>query len=303
MTPGLPAVAVVIPVYNGGRTIGQTIAAVLAQTHRAARVVVVDDGSTDDTAAQVARAAGDDERVRVVRQANAGPAAARNLGVGQCDEPLVAFTDSDCVPTPGWLAALAAAVEPAGVAAAGGPVRGIEHGWTSRYMDAAGLLDPEVDRATGTVLTVVTANACFRRDVLVAVGGFSPRFRRPGGEEPELCMRIRDAGHRLAVAPAAVVHHHHRQSPRSLFRTLANYGRGRYVLATIRPELAWREASAGGLIVQSFWPRGFLGQVAYGWRRHGPVAAVVYAALWHVSRASNMWGYLREQRAERSPHP
>src|SRR6185295_9964728 len=72
---GTPTVTVVIPVYNGGRTIGPALQSVFDQTYTDYEVIVVDDGSTDDTAAEVGRWAG---RVRYERQANGGPARARN---------------------------------------------------------------------------------------------------------------------------------------------------------------------------------------------------------------------------------
>lgn len=89
----MPAVSVVIPAYNAARTLPETLASALAQTHRDLEVVVVDDGSTDDTAA-VARDAGDD-RVRVVSVANGGVARARNTGIREASGDFVAFLDAD----------------------------------------------------------------------------------------------------------------------------------------------------------------------------------------------------------------
>src|SRR5689334_9621809 len=88
----LPLVSCVVPVYNGERYLAEALDSILAQTHRPLQAIVADDGSTDGTAA-VAAAYGD--RVLVLRQANAGPAAARNLGLAAARGEYVAFLDAD----------------------------------------------------------------------------------------------------------------------------------------------------------------------------------------------------------------
>ena len=98
-------VSVVVPAYNAARHIGGAVSSALAQTLDDVEVVVVDDGSTDATAA-IAAAHG--ERVRVVSQPHAGVAAARNRGIAAAQADLVAFCDADDILLPGHLAALLA---------------------------------------------------------------------------------------------------------------------------------------------------------------------------------------------------
>ncbi len=95
-----PEVTVVIPVYNGGRTIAAALQSVFEQTYTNYEVIVVDDGSTDDTAAQVAKWA---DRVRYERQANRGPASARNAALRAARGRYVAFLDADDIWLPGKL--------------------------------------------------------------------------------------------------------------------------------------------------------------------------------------------------------
>lgn len=85
-------VSVIIPAFNAQRFLRQAIDSVLAQTYRDFEVLVVDDGSTDGTAA-IAESYG--EPVRVIRQPNAGPSAARNRGIRESSSELIAFLDSD----------------------------------------------------------------------------------------------------------------------------------------------------------------------------------------------------------------
>lgn len=98
------AVSVVIPAYNAAPHIGETIASALAQTHEALEIVVIDDGSTDATPEIVAAIA--DPRVRMVRQANAGIAAARRAGTAQARHELICYLDADDRLTPTALATL-----------------------------------------------------------------------------------------------------------------------------------------------------------------------------------------------------
>jgi glycosyltransferase involved in cell wall biosynthesis len=97
-------VSVVIPTYNRGHVLGDAVRSVLAQTVTDLEVVVLDDGSRDDTAARVVREIGD-PRVRYLRQDNGGIPAARNAGAAAARAPLVAFLDDDDVWHPDKLAA------------------------------------------------------------------------------------------------------------------------------------------------------------------------------------------------------
>lgn len=91
-----PLVSVVIPAFNAERFLGEAIESVLAQTYEPLETIVVDDGSTDGTVA-VANASGE---VTVIKQANAGPSAARNRGFAASRGDFIAFQDSDDLMTP-----------------------------------------------------------------------------------------------------------------------------------------------------------------------------------------------------------
>ena len=89
-----PRFSVIIPVYNGERFIGETIQSVLAQTYQAAEIIIVDDGSSDDTAAVVERYSSQ-ITISYVRQQNQGPSAARNRAVSLAQGDWIAFLDAD----------------------------------------------------------------------------------------------------------------------------------------------------------------------------------------------------------------
>ena len=86
-------VSVIVPAYNAGPWIGEAIRSILAQTHRELELIVVNDGSSDDTLIRVL--AFDDTRIRVVDQANAGVSAARNMGLALAKGDFICFMDGD----------------------------------------------------------------------------------------------------------------------------------------------------------------------------------------------------------------
>jgi glycosyltransferase involved in cell wall biosynthesis len=88
-------VSVIVPAFNQERLVGRAIQSVLAQTLPAHEIVVVDDGSTDGTASAVARAAAREDRVRYVRQENAGVSSARNRGIREATGNWLGFLDAD----------------------------------------------------------------------------------------------------------------------------------------------------------------------------------------------------------------
>jgi glycosyltransferase involved in cell wall biosynthesis len=105
------AVGVVIPMFNSVTTINDTLSSVTSQTYRNLDIVVVDDGSTDDSAAVVRDWQGRDERVRLISQANGGVAAARNAGAYATSANRLAFVDADDLWAPGKIEAQVAVME------------------------------------------------------------------------------------------------------------------------------------------------------------------------------------------------
>lgn len=102
MTTDTPLVSVIMPAYNAQAFLAQAVKSVLEQTYSHLELLVIDDGSTDGTAQHPAL---QDMRIRVLRQENAGPAAARNLGLTHARGELIAFIDADDLWLPGKLTA------------------------------------------------------------------------------------------------------------------------------------------------------------------------------------------------------
>jgi GT2 family glycosyltransferase len=202
--PGRPKVAVAIPTHNRAPLLERLLMALEKQTlpPEEFEVVVVDDGSNDETAGVLARFR---EATRLnLRTLRAdtprGPAAARNRAWRTTSAPMVAFTDDDCVPDPEWLRA--------GLAAAGGAAR-IVVGRTKPPEEQMALAAQPFSRVMDVQSSDLyeTCNVFYRRRELETVGGFDERFRRPSGEDTHLGLAVHDLGVEAVFAPDAIVLH------------------------------------------------------------------------------------------------
>jgi glycosyltransferase involved in cell wall biosynthesis len=166
-------------------------------------VLIVDNGSDDDTAAVLERLAGTVAfRLRVLSNAvNQGASGGRNTGWRAASAPIVAFTDDDCRPTPGWLEAGTRSLE-----AAGNGVFAV--GPTEPDPEERELLLRPFSRSmlVSEPRFFETCNIFYRREDLAAHDGFNQRFGI-GGEDTDLALRLVDAGHEPVWVPEALVHH------------------------------------------------------------------------------------------------
>lgn len=108
--PPTPEISVIVPAYNAGRFLDDCLTSVAKQEHSVFEVIIVDDGSTDNTGAIAARFAEGDKRFRVIRQANKGVGAARNAGLEASKGGYILFLDADDTLLPGALKTLLEAV-------------------------------------------------------------------------------------------------------------------------------------------------------------------------------------------------
>jgi glycosyltransferase involved in cell wall biosynthesis len=187
-------------VRNGAATIGETLLSLATQTIADFEVVVVDDGSTDDTLEVVTESGGPlGERLRVIREQGAGPAAARNAGWEAARADVIAFIDADVEAEPAWLErGLEALRDGPGIAAVEGRTltpdgRPVPFGYHAMYNPEGGLF--------------MTCNMLYRREALEATGGFDPRYRRAFYEDSDLAFSVMSQGGRITFAPEAVVRH------------------------------------------------------------------------------------------------
>ena len=244
-------VTLVIPCRDGAATIGPCLEALvplLAGRHLA-QILVVDDGSRDDTA-EIARGfAG----VEVLRGLGRGAGSARNLGWRAAQSELIWFVDADAVAAPDALDRLVAHLDAADPGPAGGDGRVAAVGGTYGNMRPDALLSRLIHeeivarhgRMREEVEFLATFNVLYRRSALADVGGFDERFYK--GQDAELAYRVRAAGWRLRFERRSVVRHFHLDALWPYLRVQRQQGYWRVWLAAAHPQRAGGDGYAGVL--------------------------------------------------------
>jgi GT2 family glycosyltransferase len=231
--PGLswPRFSVVVCTHNGAATLRECLDGLAELDYPAHEVIVVDDGSTDSSAAIAS-----DYDCRLIRTENRGLSAARNTGLAVASGEIVAYVDDDTKPDPDWLKYLARTFMTTSHAGIGGPNLALtDDGRVARCVAHAPggpthvlISDQEAEHIPG-------CNMAFRRQALEQVGGFDPRFRA-AGDDVDICWRMRERGQTLGFSPAAVVWHHRRNSIRAYWRQQRGYGAAEAELERKWPE-------------------------------------------------------------------
>ena len=212
-------VSVIVPVRNGAKVLPPLLDALAAQEgHFKVQVIIVDNGSTDET---MAVATAHPIGAMVLSEPKAGSYRARNAGAKVATAPVLAFTDGDCRPHPGWLAAGLAAIKTSDLVA--GDVQQVPREpvtiW-ERY-DATFYLRQE-DNVRGGF--GATANLFARRDAFDAVDGFE--FEWMSGADHDFCLRVLATGRTIVFSKEAAVSHVPRRTARELWKVSRRNGAG-----------------------------------------------------------------------------
>lgn len=286
-----PSACIVVPTYNRPRELEQCLANLAALDDGPWPIVVVDDGSAEP----LEHICAPHDNVTLVRQENAGPAAARNRGAAEAEgHDLLLFIDDDCQPHSDWAREL--------VAAQGGVERRLVGGRVinalpaNPYSAASQALCSflyDFYQSTGSDMAFFTTNniACRREDFL-ELGGFDTGFSRAAAEDRDFGIRWRDAGGDLLYAPRAVIAHAHDLALRSFWRQHSNYGRGARRLHLAMDERADERPKIEGA-------RFYLGMLTSPFR-HGGRRPVVESLLVGLSQVAMVAGYAASVREERA---
>jgi cellulose synthase/poly-beta-1,6-N-acetylglucosamine synthase-like glycosyltransferase len=203
-------VSVVVPTFKRPMLLSRCLEALLAQDFPSTdyEVIIVDDAASEQTRCQVEQYAkraemeGHTIRYFAVTESH-GPAAARNIGLYAACGDIIAFTDDDCIPSPGWLKAGVKALTDDAVAVAGHIIVPLPSAPTDYEYNASCLAHSEF----------VTANCFVRRNALIRIGGFDDRFTAAWREDSDLIFTLQELGARCIAAQDAVVIHPVRSAP------------------------------------------------------------------------------------------
>lgn len=293
-----PRFAVVIPTCDRPAQLAECLTSLTRQTYprSAFEVIVVDDGSTTLIADVVAQFS---ERldIRLIRQARAGPAAARNRGIAEARAHILAFTDDDCCAGPDWLERLDARFQQQEELLVGGRVTNAlddnVFAATSQLIHDMAYAHHNSDG--GDARFFATNNLAVSAEPLVRLGGFDPAFR-VASEDRDLCARWHESGRVLAYAPDAQVSHAHRLTFWRFCAQHFRYGRGAW-----RFHRTLRRRGRGRFVRDLGFHARFLRRAASPLSTRDGHNTVTVAALLVVWQVANLAGFAFEAIAQRLP--
>jgi len=230
--PRQPFVSVVVASYNGGRTLPACLESLSHLNYPDYEVILVDDGSTDDTPQIASRF----PSVRYIRQPNRGLSAARNAGIAAASGEIVAFTDSDCRVDEDWLYYLVGDL--------------LRHNFVG--IGGHNLLPPEDSKVAACVMAapggpahvmltdriaehIPGCNMAFYKRALEDVGGFDPIYRK-AGDDVDICWRLQQRGGKIGFSPAGFVWHYRRSTVQAYLKQQIGYGEAEALLVRKHPE-------------------------------------------------------------------
>jgi len=250
-----PSVSVLIAAYNERPVIVRTIHSVLANDYPDLEVIVIDDGSADGTGDEVARVFADEPRVHLVRQANAGKAAALNRGIQDARGDVLVCFDADTQIAPQGIATIVRHFHDPRVGAVAGNVKvGNRINVLTRWQSIEYITSQNLDRRAYAFLNAITvvpgAVGAWRRSAVVAVGGY---LTDTMAEDMELTYRLRRAGWRITADVETLGFTEAPATFRAFFRQ-----RFRWAYGTL--QCLWKHRGAlfrygwfGGLAIPAVW--------------------------------------------------
>ncbi len=217
----------IVPVRNGESAIAGCLDAILATDYPPDRreILVVDNGSTDETAALIKP-----RPVRYLHEPKRGVSNARNRGIADSTGEILAFVDADCLVEPQWLTELVRPFEDPEVGSVGGDLQHVPSTTPAERQAARLLGNWQRFAFNSNPAYPITANAAYRREVIERIGPFDPHMTR--AQDVELGLRFQErSGRRLAYAENATARHRNRSTQLGFFRQQLGWAYGAGLVA------------------------------------------------------------------------
>jgi glycosyltransferase involved in cell wall biosynthesis len=282
--------SIIIPTFNRPQQLAACLEALtrLDYPRNCFEVVVVDDGSPM-CLDSIVSSYKEQLTVELIRQDNAGPAAARNRGSSHARGQFLAFTDDDCCPHPNWMQVLERGFEKFPGAILGGDTQNKLK--DNVYSEASQLLLSYIynyyNSSANQAQFFASNNLAIATDQFLSLGGFDTTFPLAAAEDREFCDRCINNRDCLVYLPAARVDHIHKLNPYSFWRQHFNYGRGAYRFHQIRSQRRMEKLRVEPL---SF----YLQLLIYPFKYRSISEGLILASLFFVSQLANVTGFLRE---------
>ena len=199
---------------------------------------MVNDGSTDNTADVVSRYSG----VRLLTQANAGPAMARNRGALEARGEIILFTDDDCVPMPDWMSSMVEPFEDPEVVGVKGVYRTRQKSLAARFVQIEYEDRYRLMAGLSSIDFIDTYSAAFRRDRFLEMTGYDTSFPVACAEDIELSYRMSAQGWKMKFAPKAVVCHTHPDTLGRYFKKKYKFAFWRVLAVRKNPSKAMKDS-------------------------------------------------------------
>ena len=236
-----PRISIIIPTYRAEGTIMKCLTALLHQTAASDsyEIIVVDDGSDDNTCDQVEKI----KNVRLFKQQNAGPSAARNFGVNQAQGEIVLFTDDDCEPVKDWIDRMLDPFQEEEIVGVKGTYLTRQNELVARFVQLE--FEDKYDRMSKDkyIDFIDTYSAGYRRNILIANNGFDTTFPVASTEDQELSFRLAQQGFKMVFEPQAKVYHlNHPRDIGEYWRKKFNIGYWKVVVHQRHPNKLLRDS-------------------------------------------------------------
>jgi GT2 family glycosyltransferase len=230
--PDYPKVSVVVASYNGGRTLPACLDSLTHLNYPNYEVILVDDGSTDDTG----RIASHYPGVRAIHQPNMGLSAARNTGIAAATGDIIAFTDSDCRADEDWLYYLVGDLLKTDACAIGGHnFPPAEDNWVAGCVAVSPGGPAHVMLDDRNAEHIPGCNMAFWKWALDEIERFDPQFRS-AGDDVDVCWRLLQRGRQIAFSHAGFVWHYRRNTMTAYVKQQRGYGQAEALLRHKHPE-------------------------------------------------------------------
>ena len=286
----LPFFSIIIPTYNRPERLASCLKAIALLDYPRDRfeVIVVDDGSETPLDSTVA-ALKDEINIELLRQENAGPAAARNKGAQVAQGEFLAFTDDDCQPTPDWLSQFAAGFADNPEAMIGGKtINALDSNlFSTASQKLIDYLYEYYNPAKGKDAFFASNNIAMPAANFKALNGFDVSFPLAAAEDRDFCDRW-NLQYPMLYIPQAQVNHYHKLSLTTFWKQHFGYGRGAFCFHQLRAKRVAKDMEVEPL---SF----YFDLLTYPFSQASKQPKILIASLFFLSQVANVVGFFWER--------